>query len=431
MCDTFYIPAHMSVSGFPVLAKNSDREPNEAQNIDLFPAHEAKNSKQRCTFIEVEHPQHRYSVMLSKPFQMWGAEMGVNEHGLAIGNEAVFTKMKFKKDNSGLTGMDMLRLALESCTNAEMALEKIVSLLEQYGQDACGGYTDKNFYYHNSFLIADREKAFILETAGQHWVYRQVTQRSAISNRLSITTAYDGISKDTVDYATKKGWTKQKDFSFADAFAAPFMSRLAKGAERQYLCHTKIDYPKHKLDTTDIFEILRTHHEEKFEPQHAGMNNLCLHASGLFTPSQTTGSMVAMLGQKKFPVWFTGTAASCLSIYKPFYFDSSYLANNVLFTSTNVYDESYWWQWEKFHRRALPVYQEFIQAFTLERNQVQQEIFHLTETQYSENVSDKAVKISMDFLQKWTNIVEKIAPKKMPFSYNYHWKKWNKQAKII
>ncbi|RLE94467.1 MAG: hypothetical protein DRN04_03505 [Thermoprotei archaeon] len=60
-----------------------------------------------------------------------GAEMGVNEYGLAIGNEAVFTKEPYSK--TGLTGMNMLRLALECCKTAEEALNFIIGLLEKYG----------------------------------------------------------------------------------------------------------------------------------------------------------------------------------------------------------------------------------------------------------------------------------------------------------
>ena len=41
---------------------------------------------------------------------MWGAEMGANEHGVCIGNEAVSTKLESDEDlKEKLLGMDLVR----------------------------------------------------------------------------------------------------------------------------------------------------------------------------------------------------------------------------------------------------------------------------------------------------------------------------------
>lgn len=128
---------------------------------------------------------------------MWGAEMGANECGVVIGNEAIWTN-----DNDGdhdpvvkrLLGMDLVRygvniyeynrytfqtttcrLGLERSSTATEALEVITQLLEKYGQGGPCSSTDDGFAYHNSFLIADKTMAWVLETSGKHWAAAQVT----------------------------------------------------------------------------------------------------------------------------------------------------------------------------------------------------------------------------------------------------------------
>lgn len=64
----------------------------------------------QCTYIEIPQVEKTYAVILSKPAWMWGAEMGANECGVCIGNEAVWTKLNGPDDEvERLLGMDLLR----------------------------------------------------------------------------------------------------------------------------------------------------------------------------------------------------------------------------------------------------------------------------------------------------------------------------------
>lgn len=62
----------------------------------------------QCTYIEVEQVLKTHAVILSRPSWLWGAEMGANEHGVCIGNEAVWTKEPVG-EGEALLGMDLLR----------------------------------------------------------------------------------------------------------------------------------------------------------------------------------------------------------------------------------------------------------------------------------------------------------------------------------
>jgi secernin len=89
----------VSGGGGVIFGKNSDRDRNEAQNLEFHPpgTHEAARER-KLTYISVpDRPEtgsshksealRRHAVLLSRPFWMFGAEMGVNDVGVAIGNE--------------------------------------------------------------------------------------------------------------------------------------------------------------------------------------------------------------------------------------------------------------------------------------------------------------------------------------------------------
>src|SRR5690606_18638852 len=125
-----------------------------------------------------------HAVLLCRPFWMWGAEMGANEHGVAIGNEGVQTRSP-PPEQPALTGMDLLRLALERSTTAAEAVTVITSLLEAHGQGGNGGHI-LPAYYNNAFMIVDADEAYVLETLEREWLVERVGDIRAISNRYSI-----------------------------------------------------------------------------------------------------------------------------------------------------------------------------------------------------------------------------------------------------
>ena len=140
MCDTL----GRLLPGGAVFAKNSDRSPNEVQVTEFYPARSGLSGQVECTYLSIPQAPSTHAVLLSRPAWMWGAEIGVNEHGLCIGNEAVFTKGAYGK--TGLTGMDLLRLALERCKTCREAIALIADLMSQYGQRGNASAIAESFY---------------------------------------------------------------------------------------------------------------------------------------------------------------------------------------------------------------------------------------------------------------------------------------------
>lgn len=366
MCDTIVALPSATRVGATIFAKNSDREPNEAQLLEYVPRMEHDEDQVQCTYVKVTQVKQTYAVLLSRPYWMWGAEMGVNEFGVAIGNEAVFTKLP--KEKVGLTGMDMLRLALERSKNAGEALRWIISLLEEYGQGGNCSATGK-LYYHNSFIIADPSEAWVLETAGKLWVAEKVEGVRSISNALSIEKNWQMASKGVVEYAVERGWCKdERNFSFAKCYSDRFYTNIAKGRYRQRFTQSALENRKGEVDFFTVAGIMRSHSfQEGYSPAKGSMKDVCMHAGGLTRPSQTAGSMIAFLYERCPIIWVTGTSSPCISLYKPFFFEAE--LPHLGPKPGGQYDpESYWWRHEKLHRLLLHSYPSYALSIGSEIN---------------------------------------------------------------
>lgn len=376
MCDTVVALGSVTADGVTLFGKNSDREPNEAHHLLRVPrASHPPGSKVKCTYLEIPQVEQTCEVLLAKPFWIWGAEMGANEYGVVIGNEAIFTKVPYEK-GPGLIGMDFLRLGLERAATAQEAVRVITSLLDTYGQGGNCGFEHK-FYYHNSFIIADPHDAWVLETAGPHWAAEQVKDFRTISNGPTIGAQWDAASADLVSYAVSRGWCKGRDdFSFARCYSDFVYTTFSYCSARQQRTEGILSANRGQITLDTLMAALRDHGSQA-EPEWTPARGItgaevCMHAGfGPIRGSQTTGSMVSHLAPDVQTHFVTGTAAPCTSVFKPLW-----LGTDVPDTGpapAGTYDEAtLYWSHEALHRTTLRNYATLLPMYRAERDQLEQ-----------------------------------------------------------
>ena len=395
MCDSIVVVHENRV----LFGKNSDRDPNEGQNLVWTPARtNAPDARLRCTYIDIPDIPKTYATLTSQPFWMWGAEIGTNEKGVTIGNEAVFTKTPYEEE-PGLIGMDLLRLALERSATAQEALQTITDLLRQHGQGGGCGHEDRTFTYHNSYLIADPQEAYILETAARDYAAEAIHGARTISNGLTI----PRFAEKHTDYIKTKG-----------------SGCHTRRARTQALADQAIN-------TQDIIHLLQDHGEKYQHPHYAmingGLHAPCVHAGGLAANSQTTASWVTELRPDTDPAqqlhWVTATAAPCTSIYKPIRVDTPLQLEHAQDTLNN----SLWWQHETFHRTILKNPKNLLTQYQQERDLIQTQWLHDPPT--PQQAFDQAHLLLTHWTQHLKNHPQKDT---RPLHTKQYWKKRNQRA---
>lgn len=438
MCDTFVALPSATADGSIIFGKNSDREPNEAQALEFHPGKTyPPGTTVSCTYIEIPQITETLPVLISRPFWMWGAEMGANSNGVVIGNEAVWTRMPLDR-KGGLTGMDLLRLALERSDDAPAAVEWITRLLADHGQGGICGYQDKRMAYHNSFLIADPGTAWVLETAGPVWAARELKTYHAISNGLTIGAEFDRSHPNLVTTARERGWLKKgATFNFAACYSDWFFTTFSACRRRQSRAAELLEKQAGCLDLADAFDILRDHGETPYQPSsHFLGNRICAHAANPLArnATQTTGSLVAELTPVSQTYWATGTAAPCTSVFKPIRINWQTLpdlgpAPGPTFDRSNL-----WWHHEELHRALLADFtaghsrilqaRQALEAGWMERaaRMAPDDFFDLTRA---------AFKQTFAALPDWIEQVKSVNSGNIPeWLYGKYWTKQNRAAQI-
>jgi secernin len=312
MCDTLCAIG----GGRTVFGKNSDRPVAEAQVLEAYVARPA-GGRLRTQYLEIDDAG-AYAVVGSRPTWLWGFEHGVNEHGVAVGNEKVWTVDDPHAAEPALIGMDLVRLGLERAATADGALDVITTLLETHGQGG-SGEEDPPDPYWSSFLIADARGAWVLETSGRTWAARPVDDGAAISNRITLGTDWTRASDDVPVGADFDRWRNPRTPSgIADHRLAATRRCLATGAG--------------SLTAADVVATLRHHGERAWgapgrDPAAASPPptdvqddwrgvTVCMHVRGA---QVTNASIVAELpGDSSAPLraWIA-LGSPCVSVYVP------------------------------------------------------------------------------------------------------------------
>ena len=440
MCDTFVALGNSTADGAVILAKNSDREPNEAHELLLIPrAAHPEGGTVKCTYIEIPQVQETFAVLLAKPFWIWGAEMGANEHGVVIGNEAVFTKVPYGKE-PGLIGMDFLRLALERAATARAALDVLIELLETYGQSGNCGF-DHKLYYHNSFLIADPQSAWVLETAGRNWAAEQVRDVRSISNGISIGREWNLASDGLVDYAVDRGWCKGRDdFDFGRCYSDFLYTRFGQARARQCRTTELLKAARGQITVGTMMSILRDHGPDAAPDWTPGRGvlgiDICMHAGfGPVRASQSVGSMVSHLTEGAHTHWLTGTSAPCTGIFKPLWIDAG--LPEIGPSPGGTYDEaSLWWRHESLHRAVLRDYAARLPLYRRERDSLEGDFIRAAVEMPKKSAAERAAFSARCFARageataRWTEQVVSAEKKHRPPYYAWAWRGFNRRAKF-
>lgn len=441
MCDTIVALGNSTADGKVLFAKNSDREPNEAHELVIFPrAHHTPGEMVKCTYIEIPQVEETYQVLLAKPFWIWGAEMGTNEFAVTIGNEALFTRDPYGKE-PGLIGMDFLRLALERSKTAHQALMTIIELLEMYGQSGNCGFSHK-MYYHNSFLICDPDEAWVLETSGKEWAAEKVKNVRSISNAITIEGEWDMASANLVQHAIDQGWCNDREkFNFGKCYSEPGYTLFSDAHKRQHCTTQQLIDKKGEITPAMMMSILR-HHDDKADPDWSpdkGITgaDVCMHAGwGPIRGSQSTGSMVSSLDRSDSVHWLTGTSAPCTSLFKPVWLDCSLPEQGN--PPQGTYDEkTLYWRHEAIHRAILKDYAARIPLIKIDQVQFEEamleEVSQNLAGSYNKrkSISEKYFKLAQEIESTW---LQKVKTKKSDHQnrllYRSAWKKFNDEAKL-
>jgi dipeptidase len=430
-CDTWVAVGNSTIDGSVLLGKNSDRPSLEAQPLVYRESVDNQGQEVKCTHISIPQTKKSYAHIGSKIWWLFGYEMGTNEWGVAIGNEAVWSKEPYL--DTGLLGMDLIRLALERSKTAYEAMHLIVDLISIHGQGGGCEYPgewNKDSKYHNSFIIADVDEAWVLETAGKYWIAKKVKDVWAISNIYTIENDFDESHPDLIKHAIEMGWcNSNQDFNFSRCYMDFTVGDYARAQNRVNSNLNRLENNKGKIDVEFMMNKMCRNHMEgtinapRWTPNENWFTQTCLHDNPNFIRYRTAASMIAHL-RKGMPktlrqVYWANFSVPCVNVFRPFYITRNTVPDSFGKGTNKYSDDSPWWWSEKNKRicdlnygKLAPIVQEIFKKtenWELEEcRRVEADAYRLIEEGQEEDAKEILEKFCKECIDRTQNEYQMI-----------------------
>ena len=195
-----------AVGGVTLFAASCYARPTFRYGLDRAPAGtHPLDETIRTTYLKLPQARQTAAVLGSRTGEGWGFNQGVNEHHVAVG--VTGWRSRLPATDVGLTGTELVRLALERSHTALQAVDVLTDLISRHGQCAEPGGRPGN-PADNIFLVADGQEAFVVEAAGQHWALHECRQVRAVTGVSLVRQDWRRLAPGLVDFAVRQNWWK-------------------------------------------------------------------------------------------------------------------------------------------------------------------------------------------------------------------------------
>ncbi len=283
-----------SANGTTLFGLNHHAVPGQRHSLHLAAGH-PHEAGQSVTVSDVTFAQVKqtFAVLGLQPAGAWGFQYGVNECGVAAG--VTDWKSRIAPANEGLTGLDLVRLALERGKSAQLAVEALTDLLERHGQ------TGDHIY-----LFADKDEAFLLETCGRYWALLECGHSRVVTDTAMIRQDWRRLAPGLATHVIEKGWWQDDGSKIDFVRCLSENTDAARSAQRRWgRASLTVSQQHGAIDLHFLRHMLADHHSDSrhlFPPSGA----LDLASGFLVDLHASEGALVAWIafGDPRAAVYF-------------------------------------------------------------------------------------------------------------------------------